>query len=121
MSVEATADREEYFDISTDSLESNCKKLKLDHSLESLELEYHNYETNSNKRRDEGLPDSPETPDESMSSDIFIVEESPAREESMRSDKVAEHLERVRREDSSSYFNTPPGTPAESASNRRAH
>ena len=35
-SVEATADREEYFDISTDSLESNCKKMKIDHSLESF-------------------------------------------------------------------------------------
>ena len=110
-SIEATADREEYFDISTDSLESNCKKMKLDHSLESLELESHNHEVNSNRRRDEGLPDSPESPDESMSSDIFIVEEPPAGEESMTSDKVAECLERVRQEDSSSYFNTPHGTP----------
>ena len=65
-SVEATADGEECIDISTDSLKSNCKKMKLDHSLESLELESYNYEANSNKRRDEGLPDSPESPDESM-------------------------------------------------------
>ena len=85
--------------------------MKLDHSLESLELESHNHEVNSNRRRDEGLSDSPESPDESMSSDIFIVEEPPAGEESMTSDKVAEYLERVRQEDSSSYFNTPPGTP----------
>ena len=110
-SVEATADGEECFDISTDSLETNCKKMKLDYSLESLELESHNYEANSNKRRDEGLPDSPESPDESMSSDIFVVEEPPTGEESMTSDKVAEYLERVRKEDSSSYFNTLPGTP----------
>ena len=85
--------------------------MKLDHSLESLELESHNHEANSNTRRDEGLPDSPESPDESMSSDIFIVEEPSAGEESMTSDKVAEYLERVRQEDSSSYFNTPSGTP----------
>ena len=110
-SVEATADGEECFDISTDSLESSCKKMKLDHSLESLELQSHNYEANSNKRRDEGLPESQESPDESMSSDIFVVEEPPTGEESMTSDKVAEYLERVRQEDSSSYFNTPPGTP----------
>ena len=43
-------------------------------------------------------------------SDIFVVEEPPTGEESMTSDKVAEYLERVRQEDSSSYFNTPPGT-----------
>ena len=46
-----------------------------------------------------------------MSSDIFIVEEPPAGEESMTSDKVVKYLERVRQEDSSSYFNTPPGIP----------
>ena len=48
---------------------------------------------------------------ESMSSDIIIVEEPPAEEESMTSDKVAEYLEKVRQQDSSSYFNTPPSTP----------
>ena len=85
--------------------------MKLDHSLESLVSESHNYEGNSNKRRDEGLPDSPESPDESMSSDILVVEETPTGEESMTSDKVAEYLERVLQEDSSSYFNTLPGTP----------
>ena len=82
--------------------------MNLNHSLESLELESHNYEAYSKKRRDEGLPDSPASPDESMLSDIFIVEEPPAGEESMTSDKVAKCLERVRQEDSSSYFNNPP-------------
>ena len=35
-STEALADEEEYFDISADSLESNCKRMKLDSCFESL-------------------------------------------------------------------------------------
>ena len=38
-SAEAVADGEEYFDFSTDSLGSNCKKMRLNSCLESLEPE----------------------------------------------------------------------------------
>ena len=60
---------------------------------------------------EEVMADSPESPDESLSSDIFVVETSANDKESITSSKVAEYLEKVRQEDSSSYFNTPPGTP----------
>ena len=36
-SAEATADEEECFDISTDSLESSCKRMRLNSSLDTLE------------------------------------------------------------------------------------
>ena len=108
---EATADEEECFDVSTDSLESNCKKMRLNCSLESLESAAHALRQNPTERQNEGLPDRPESPDESMCSDIFIIEESPDNEESMTSSRVAEYLEKVQQEDSTSYFDTPPGTP----------
>ena len=57
------------------------------------------------------MADSPESPDESRSSDIFVVEASTNDEESTTSSKVAEYHEKGRQEDSSSYFNTQPGTP----------
>ena len=57
------------------------------------------------------MADSPESPDESLSSDIFVVEASANDTESITSSKAADYLEKVRQEDSSSYFNTPPGTP----------
>ena len=60
---------------------------------------------------DEEMADSPESPDESLSSDIFVVEASANNEESVTSSMVAEYLEKVRQEDSSSYFSAPPGTP----------
>ena len=104
-SAEATADEEECFDISTDSLESSCKRLRHNTSLESIELETYT------PRQKEDLPDSPESPDESMCSDIFVVEESPDNAESIASSRVAEYLEMVQQEDSASYFITPPGTP----------
>ena len=101
----AAADEEECFDISTDSLESSCKRLRLNSSLESIEPETYA------PRQNEDLPDSPESPDESMCSDIFDVEESPDNAESLTSSRVAEYLERVQQKDSASYFITPPGSP----------
>ena len=109
-SIEATADEEEYYDTSTDSLESGCKKMKLNHSLETLESELHNHETLPDKRQNEGLPDSPESPDESMSSDVFLVEEATNEENSISSSRIGEYLEQIQHEDRSSYFSTPPGT-----------
>ena len=110
-SAEATADEEECFDISTDSLESSCKKLSLNSSLESVEPETYAPRQNPTGRQNEDLPDSPESPDKSMCSDIFVVEESPDNAESITSSRVAEYLGMVQQEDSASYFITPPGTP----------
>ena len=58
----------------------------------------------------EGPADDSESPDESLSSEIFIVEHA-AHEESVTSNRVLEYLEQVQQEDSSSYFVIPPGTP----------
>ena len=110
-STEATADEEDCFDISTDSLESNCKKMRLSSSLESFETETHAPRQNPTERQDESLLDSPESPDESMCSDIFVVEESPNNEKSITSSRVAEYFDKVQQQDSAFYFITPAGTP----------
>ena len=110
-STEAAADEEEYLDISTDSLESDCKKLKLNSSLDTLNTQSQISDTHQNKLRGEGLPDSPESPDESFSSDVFVVEEPSTQEGSVTSSRVLEYLEQVNQEDAHSYFETPPGTP----------
>ena len=85
--------------------------MKLNLSLETLELEFHNHEACPKKRQDEGLPDSPESPDESMLSDVFVVKEATNEEKSISISRVAEYLEQIQQEDHSSYFITPPGTP----------
>ena len=85
--------------------------MRLNSSLDTLETQPSVPEANHDKRRDEGLPDSPESPDEGLCSDVFIVEEEPSNhEESITSSRVLEYLEQVRQEDSTSYFETPPGT-----------
>ena len=111
-SSEAVADKEEYFDVSADSLEASYKRIKLNSSLASIYYNSHPHqEGNDEAQTSEEIPDSPESPDESMSSDVFVVEEAIDNEGSISSSKVAEYLERVHQEDSSSYFITPPGTP----------
>ena len=108
-SAEATADEEEILDLSLNSLETECKRMKLSKSYTSFEtVESGQY---PHSKSSEELADSPESPDESLSSDIFVVEASANSEESVASSKVAEYLEKVRQEDSSTYFNTPLGTP----------
>ena len=111
-SAEAVADEEEYFDVSADSLEASYKRIKLNSSLSSIDSNsYPQQERNEVAQTSEEIPDSPESPDESMSSDVFVVEEPISNKGSMSSSKVAEYLEKVHQEDASSYFNTPPGTP----------
>ena len=110
--AEAVADEEEYFDVSADSLEASYKRIRLNSSLASIDYNSHpQQEGNDGAQINEEIPDSPESPDESMSSDVFVVEEANDNEGSISSSKVAEYLERVHQEDSSSYFITPPGTP----------
>ena len=111
-SAEAVADEEEYFDVSADSLEASYKRIKLNSSLSSIDSNFYpQQEGNDVAQASEEIPDSPESPDESMSSDVFVVEETISNEASISSSKVAEYLEKVHQEDSSSYFVTPLGTP----------
>ena len=77
-------------------------------SIESGELP--NSELALENLQDEGPADSPESPGESLSSEIFVVEQAD-HEESTTSSRVLKFLEQVCQEDSSSYFVTPPGTP----------
>ena len=107
-SAEATADEEEFLDLSLDSLESECKRMKLSTSIETVESGQY---PQSESPEELVMADSPESPDESLSSDIFVVETSANDKESITSSKVAEYLEKVHQEDASSYFNTPSGTP----------
>ena len=110
--AEAVADEEEYFDVSADSLEASYKRIKLNSSLSSIDSNsLPQQEENDEAQTNEEIPDSPESPDESMSSDVFVVEEAISNEGSISSSKVAEYLEKVHQEDSSSYFVTPLGTP----------
>ena len=106
-SAEATAD-EECLDLSVNSLETECKKMKLSESFSSFETVESGQYPHS-ELTEEVIADSPESPDESLSSDIFIVEAPAVQTESVTSSKVAEYLEKVQQEDASSYFVTPPG------------
>ena len=95
-SAEAVADEEEYFDVSADSLEASYKRIKLNSSLSSIDSNFYPQpEGNDEAQTSEEIPDSPESPDEG----------------SISSSKVAEYLEKMHQEDSSSYFITPPGSP----------
>ena len=85
--------------------------MRLISSLDFLETQSHVPEVNPNERQVEGLPDSPESPDESLCSVVFVVEKPSNHGESLTMSKVAEYLERVQQEDSSTIFITPPGTP----------
>ena len=76
-------------------------------SLETVESGQYPHSESSEKK----IADSPENPDDSLSSDIFVLEASANNEKSMTSSKVAGYLEMVCQEYSSSYSNTPPGTP----------
>ena len=80
-STGALADEEEYFDISADSLESNCKQMKLDSIFESLSPE--NRHNSSVESPHSAMIESPESPvelensnesDADDNSEVFIVE-----------------------------------------------
>ena len=109
--AEATVGDGEYFDLSLESLESDCKRLELNISYESIDTaSLPNAESVPEVQQKEGPADSPESPDESMNSEVFIVEQTNS-EESTTSTRILEYLEQVHQEDSGSYFSTPPGTP----------
>ena len=115
--AEATADDEEYLDLLLDSLETDCKRLKLSNSytsFESMESGEYPHSTDS----EETPADFPESPDErekgedncSLNSGVFVVKGHHAHSsKSVTSTSVADYLEQVAREDASSFFVTPPG------------
>ena len=116
-STGASADEEENFDISADSLESNCKRVRLDSSLESLGPE--DYHKSSDESPHSTMIERPESPDvlENKSRrdaddnlGVFLVEShEPPSTESKTSAVIADFLDQVREDDVSSYFVTPPG------------
>ena len=109
-SAEAVTDDEEYFDVSAESLVIICKKMRLNSKVDCLESEMgHQQEDIIETQEDEELPDSPESSEESLNSEVFVVEKHWAPEESTSSSNTLKNLEQTNREDSSSYVDTPPG------------
>ena len=107
---EATVGEEEYFDLSLESPESDCKLLKLNLNYESIRSgEISDTEETQEDLCEEQLADSPESPDENLKTEIFIVDGHSAPKESTSSSKILEYPGQVNQEDSSSYFVTPPG------------
>ena len=80
-SVEATADKEKRFEVSSESPESECNKQKLSEFYISFEtVESGQYPC---PQRTEGIVDSLESPDESQISGIFVVEKHAAQQKSV--------------------------------------
>ena len=97
-SAEATADEEEFLDLSLNSLETECKRMKLSESYTSFEtVESGQYPQSESE---EEIADSPESPDPSLNPDMFVVEK-PCEEEmsSMTSSKVAEFIRQATEDD----------------------
>ena len=108
-SAEAEADEEEFLDLSLNSLETECKRMKLSESYTSFEtVESGQYPQSESEV--ETITDSPESPDPSLNSDVFVVEK-PHEEEtsSMTSSKIAEFIRQAAEDDASSDFESPRG------------
>ena len=87
-----------FFDLPLKSLEHDCKRKRLNLSYKSIESEETPVtELSLENLREEGPADSPESPDENLSSEIFIVEHA-AHEESATSSRVIEYLEQLQQE-----------------------
>ena len=65
-SAEATADEEEFLDLSLDSLESECKRMKLSEPYTSFETVESGQYPQSKSPEEIVMADSPESPDESL-------------------------------------------------------
>ena len=108
-SAEAEADEEEFLNLSLNSLETECKRMKLGESYTSFEtVESGQYPQSESE--EEIIADSPESADPSLNSDVFVVEK-PHEEEtsSMISSKVAEFIRQAEEDDASSYYESPRG------------
>ena len=108
--AEVTVGEEEYFDLLLESLVSDCKRMKLSLGYESIRSEkITDAEGTSEDLHQEEPTESPESPDESLNSEIFVVEGHQTPEGSVSSSQVLQYLEQVAQEDSNSCFVTPPG------------
>ena len=105
-SAEATADEEEFLDLSLNSLETECKRMKLSESYTSFEtVESGHYPQSESE---EEIANSPESPDPSLNSDVFVVEKPCEGEtSSMTSSKVVEFIRQATEDDACSYFESP--------------
>ena len=75
LSAGAVANEEESFDLSAESLENNCKRMRLNSRFESLnEEELPCARMNKEQCPEQEYADSPESPDPSLNSDVFVVE-----------------------------------------------
>ena len=112
-SVEANADLEEDLNSSLDSIDMDCKRLKLDNSFETVESG--EYPNSPRKYEDGEKIESPESPEEcntidTTNSGVFIVESHKQTSfQSIDSAIITEYLEQIANEDADSYFVTPPG------------
>ena len=108
-SAEAEADEEEFLDLSLNSLETECKRMKLSESYTSFET-VESGQNPQSESEEKVMADSPESPDSSLNSDVFVVEK-PYEEEtsSMTISKVAEFIRQATEDDASSYFESPRG------------
>ena len=85
-SAVAVADEEKHFDMSADSLELNCKRMRLDSNARRVDSELYPQQGDIvETQKDEGLPDRPESPNESLMSEVFVLKEYTANEESVTS------------------------------------
>ena len=87
--AEATIGEEEFFDLSLKFLESDCKRIKLILSYESIRSgEITDTEETPKVLQEEQPADSPESPDESLNSEKFIVERHSAPKDSASRSRV---------------------------------
>ena len=101
-SARAVADEEEYFDVSADSLEADCKRMRLSSSFESLESgELNNASPKSEYSSMKESPDSPdeqEEDDKKSNPEVFVVEGHRAPSpQSITSFIINEYLEEIHR------------------------
>ena len=115
--VKANADHEEDLNSSSDSFDTNCKRLKLSNSFGTVESgEYPDFSEDNEVGE---IIESPESPDEKpeeydsndmTNSDVFVVEgHKRTSTQSVTSEVTADYLEQVANEDADSYFVIPPG------------
>ena len=116
-SVEANADHEEDLNSSLDSLDTDCKRLKMGNSFATVESG--EYPDSSENNEAGEIIESPESPDEQpgeydsndmTKSEVFVVEgHKRTSTQSVTSEVIADYLEQVVNEPADSYFVTPPG------------
>ena len=110
-SAGAVADEEEYFDLSADSTENNCKRMRPNSTFESLGAdELVNSEVEEEQAQHRIMQTRQKTPLPSLHSDVFVVETYHTVETtSITSSDIVEFVRQATEGDADSYFVTPPG------------